>query len=96
MGNWKFNLAVAALALAWLAEGLFVRLTGWIPGRTRGNDLAGWGTALKKPMGDEAPARRIPAKQFAGGPGFVTGGGGAAAILAGPGRKDGLPQPNNK
>jgi len=84
-------MAVAALALAWLAEGLVVRLAGLTPGKGKDNNLAGWGNTLKKPTGDEAPARKFLAKRFASAPGFVTGGRGAGMIFAERGRRDRLP-----
>jgi hypothetical protein len=97
MGIWRFILVVVALALAWLVEGLFGRLTGWLRWpHTTDPDFSVWGNALKKPAGDPAAAREFLATNLASVPGPGTGGRGASRIFPESGPAARLPQPNNQ
>ena len=96
MRNWRFNLAVAALALAWLVEGLLDRVAGLITGPGKEDNLAGWGGAQQQPTGGGTPARAFPAKRFAGVPGLAAGVGGRPLNFAERGSFDRLQQRNNE
>ena len=96
MRNWRFNLAVAALALAWLVEGLFDRVAGRIASLGRNLIVVGWGGAQQQPTGGGTPARAFPAKRFAGVPGLAAGVGGRPLNFAERGSFDRLQQRNNE